>query len=88
MNRIIKWLEAKFSQPRKTIVPVQRSNTVSVKSDEIGNDDCGTDVSFGHVPTVPDLQILDQSSPGIDKSTGFNPYDTVVLHEKQGVKKD
>ena len=32
--------------------------------------------------TEPLLKILDPSSPDIDKSTGFNPYDTAVLKEK------
>lgn len=35
-----------------------------------------------HVDTVPDLKILDLSSSDIDKSTGFNPYDTAVLRNK------
>ena len=35
-----------------------------------------------HVATVPDLKILDLSSPDIDESTGFNPYDTAVLRKK------
>ena len=40
-----------------------------------------------HEATKPHLKILDPTSPDIDVSTGFDPYDTVVLHEKQGVKK-
>ncbi|MDA0994929.1 MAG: hypothetical protein O3A13_15020 [Proteobacteria bacterium] len=40
-----------------------------------------------HDATEPLLKILDQSSPDVDISTGFNPYDTVVLHEKPGSKK-
>ena len=35
-----------------------------------------------HVATVPDLKIIDLSSPDIDESTGFNPYDTAVLRKK------
>ena len=38
-------------------------------------------------PTEPALEILEKSSPDIDVSTGFNPYDTVVLHDKKGSKK-
>jgi hypothetical protein len=34
------------------------------------------------VATVPDLKIIDLSSPDIDESTGFNPYDTAVLRKK------
>lgn len=40
-----------------------------------------------HEPTEPLLNILDQSSSDVDVSAGFNPYDTVVLHEKPGSKK-
>jgi len=35
-----------------------------------------------HVATVPNLKILDPSSPDTDESTGFNPYDTAVLRKK------
>ena len=35
-----------------------------------------------HVATVPDLKILDLSTPDSDESTGFNPYDTAVLVRK------
>lgn len=41
----------------------------------------------GHDATVPDLKILNKSSPDVDISTGFDPYDTVVLHQKPGSKK-
>ena len=34
-----------------------------------------------HVATVPDLKILDPSSPDTDESNGFNPYDTAVLRK-------
>lgn len=33
-----------------------------------------------YAPTVPDLEILSQSTPNFDRSTGFDPYDTVVLY--------
>jgi hypothetical protein len=35
-----------------------------------------------HGTTVPDLKIIDPSSPDIDESTGFNPYDTAILRKK------
>jgi len=35
-----------------------------------------------HVDTVPVIKVIDLSSPDIDKSTGFNPYDTAVLRKK------
>jgi hypothetical protein len=40
-----------------------------------------------HELTEPPVKTLDPTSPDIDVSTGFDPYDTVVLHEKQGIKK-
>ncbi len=87
MKRIIQWLETKSSDPGKTSDPVQRSSTVNHKSNEIGNDDYGIDVSYSHAPTVPDLEILNVSSQNVDISSGFDPYDTVVLHQKPGSKK-
>jgi hypothetical protein len=38
--------------------------------------------SVEHVETVPNLKVIDLSSPDIDKSSGFNPYDTAVLRKK------
>ncbi len=35
-----------------------------------------------YVDTVPNLEILAPSSPDIDDSTGFNPYDTGTLQKK------
>jgi len=35
-----------------------------------------------YVATVPNLEILDESSLVPDKSTGFNPYDTAVLKKR------
>jgi hypothetical protein len=35
-----------------------------------------------HEDTVPVLKVIDLSSQDIDKSTGFNPYDTAVLRKK------
>ena len=35
-----------------------------------------------HVATVPDLRILEPTSPDTDECRGFNPYDTGVLRKK------
>ena len=35
-----------------------------------------------HVATVPNLRILEPTSPDTDESRGFNPYDTAVLQKK------
>ncbi len=40
-----------------------------------------------HDVTEPLLNILELESPLGDTSSGFNPYDTAVLHEKKGGKK-
>ena len=32
---------------------------------------------------TPDLQVVDHSSPDIDSSAGFNPYDTGVLQQNK-----
>lgn len=37
--------------------------------------------------TVPDLNIIDQAEHEIDNSSGFNPYDTAVLHQKFAPKR-
>jgi len=37
--------------------------------------------------TEPLLKLLNEPSTDADAATGFNPYDTVVLHDKPGVKK-
>lgn len=39
-----------------------------------------------HDATEPDLKILDQASPDVDESAGFNPYDTGVLQKKSDSK--
>ena len=36
--------------------------------------------------TVPQPKVLDQSSPDVDKSAGFNPYATGVMKIKWGRK--
>ena len=105
MKRIFRWLETKISQPKNPIVADQPSDPMSVKPDDIANDDNGIETSFDaevppdsqepgrnvlmpdiyadeHVSTDPKLEILDRSSPDAVKSTGFDPYDTIVLHKK------
>ena len=72
----------------------QPTKPLSVKSDDIaqdklesGKNDLMPDIyADRHVATVPGLEILDQSLPDIDKSAGFDPYDTAVLRKKLGPK--
>ncbi len=77
MKRIIGALKAKLSRPKATVVADQSSNTVSVE--DVVMPDIYADEQ---VATVRGIKILDPSSPDIDKSTGFNPYDTAVLQKK------
>ena len=79
---MIEWVETKLSRPEAPVEVDQPSKPLSVEDLEM------PDIyAIEHVDTVPDLKILGLSSSDIDESTGFDPYDTVVLHEKQGVKK-
>lgn len=82
MKRILDWLKDKKSQP-----------TVAVEPDRTTDDGADREVVMPdiyaqkHELTEPILKTLDPPLPDIDVSTGFDPYDTVVLHEKQGIKK-
>ena len=79
MKRIIMWLEAKFSRPR---IPIAADDPVRVGPHDPEKDVLMPNIyADQHVATEPDLKILDLSSPDIDKSTGFNPYDTAVLRK-------
>ena len=78
MKRIIGALKAKLSRSKSPVVDDQSSHAVSV--DEVSMPDIYADE---HVPTVNDIKIIDLSSPDIDKSAGFNPYDTAVLQKKK-----
>lgn len=81
MNRTIKALVRKLSRRKAPIAADQPYNAVSAE------DVLMPDIyAVMNVATVTDLKILDQSSPDIDKSEGFNPYDTAVLRKKFGPK--
>jgi hypothetical protein len=80
MKRILDWLKEKMAQPTDDI---DDSGTRGAEREVVMPDIYGEK----HEATKPHLKILDPTSPEIDESTGFDPYDTVVLHEKQGVKK-
>ncbi len=68
---MIRWLETKLSRQESPNPSDAPSNTESAKPDE-----------DEYVDTVPNLKILDESPPGTDNSTGFNPYDTAKMHKK------
>ena len=83
MKGVIKWLRGVVfrpsastnSEPVEICAPLQEV----VMPDIYGE---------AHENTQPIIKVLDPTASDIDESTGFDPYDTVVLHEKQGVKKD
>ncbi len=84
MKRIFSWLERKFSRPTAPIASDRPPDTVQVSAGIEMPDIYGEKIDAGERidVTEPLLKILDPSSPDIDKSTGFNPYDTAVLREK------
>ena len=81
MNRFIKLLAGKVSNPEAPIADDQPGSTEPVEDVlmpdiyVVKNDD-----------TVPDLEILDLSTPDRDESAGFNPYDMAILRTKLGPK--
>ena len=77
MKRIIAALKGKSSQPEAPVEDDQSVPTVSV-DDIVMPDIYGNE----HVATVPNLKIIDPSSPDAEESAGFNPYDTAVLRKK------
>ena len=81
MHRLIKALARKLFRTKTPVEADQPSNAVSAEN--VLMPDIYAVMS---VDTVPDLEILDLSTPDIDKSEGFNPYDTAVLRKKVGPK--
>ena len=77
MKRIIEWVETMLSR-RSTHDVVDQSSKPLTVEDLVTPDIYAVE----HVATVTDLKVIDLSSPDIDKSTGFNPYDTAVLQKK------
>ena len=81
MNRFIKALAGKVSHPQDPIADDQPGNAESVENVVM------PDIyAVKNVDTVPDLEILDLSTPDLDESAGFNPYDTAILRTKLGPK--
>ena len=66
-----------FSRPEVSDVDEQPSKPLRV--DDLVMPDIYADELAN---TVPFIKVIDLSSPDIDKSTGFNPYDTAVLRKK------
>ncbi len=77
MKRMIEWVVAMLPRRRSPEAVDQPSKSIAVE-DLVVPDIYVVE----HVDTVPVLKVIDLSSPDIDKSTGFNPYDTAVLRKK------
>jgi magnesium-transporting ATPase (P-type) len=81
MNRFIKALARNLSRPKAPVAADQACNAVSAE------DVLMPDIyAVTNVDPVPDLETLDLSTPDIDGSAGFNPYDTAILRKKFGPK--
>ena len=81
MNRFIKAPARKLSRPEDLIADDQPDNAQSVENVVM------PDIyAVKNVDTMPDLEILDLSTPDLDESAGFNPYDTAILRTKLGPK--
>ena len=78
MKRLFQWVERMLS-PRATASGVADQPSDPLSVEDLVMPDIYADEQ---VATVPHLKVIDLSSPDIDKSTGFNPYDTAVLRKK------
>lgn len=78
MKRMLEWVERMLS-PRRAASDVVDRPSKRLSVEDLVMPDIYADE---HVATVPHLKVIDLSSPEIDKSTGFNPYDTAVLRKK------
>ena len=101
MKRIIQWIESRFSRsvvptevdPPGNVVAQrqmvsQGTNVVmpDINSEAKHSPPNITIVPEGHAATVPNFKILEQPSPDVGESAGFNPYDTAVLQKKPDSK--
>ena len=85
MKRFLDRLKEKKSQPIVSAEPDRTTDDIDGGAErEVVMPDIYAE---RHELTEPPVTTLDPTSPDIDLSTGFDPYDTVVLHEKQGIKK-
>ncbi len=90
MKLFITWLDSILS--RWGAVADAPSNPESINADELDlpkdlqdlvNDAPMPDIyADDHGSPAPSRKFLDPSSPDADKTTGFNPYDTVKMHKK------
>ncbi len=77
MKRLFSWIAASVARPAPPDVTEQPGKPLKVE-DVVMPDIYAVE----HVETVPDLKIIDLSSPEADVTNGFNPYDTAVLRKK------
>ncbi len=88
MKRLFTWLETKFSRLRTFVAADQPREPLTPDPDRIdapgsGTNDLMPDIyADADADTQPYLQILEPSSPDVDESAGFDPYDTGVRQKK------
>ncbi len=73
MNRILNWLETKFSRQSAAIEAGERHTTRGVASKEnVKEENNASD----HTPTLPKITSLEETSFDVIESTGFDPYNS------------
>ena len=76
MIKIFNWINERQSADSE-------ADSVNLPDDSVVVQDVEMpDIYSEHNTTVPDPKIIVVSSPTIDESEGFNPYDTAVLRNK------
>ena len=83
----MKWLENRFSRAGNPTVSNQPVKPVDPEPGETAPVSMPDPYSDDFDPTVPNLAVLDKPSGDLDFSNGFDPYDTVELHQKPGSEK-
>lgn len=73
MNRILKWLESKFSQRSADVEADEQHAPVGVTTDEnVKQENSASDLA----PTIPALTFIQESSFEVIESVGFDPYNS------------
>ena len=93
-KRVFRWLITLHSRPTEVTVADQPTKPLTVKSDDIVEDNLESARTYlmpdiytdWHIATEPDFKNLNQSLLDVDKSAGFSPYETAILRNKFGPK--
>jgi hypothetical protein len=94
MKRVIRLLKTYISWPAESTEADQPTVPLAVNSDDIVENfrdselnDLMPDIyAVKHDAVERKFEVIDQSSPDVDNSAGFNPYDTAILRKKFGPK--